>query len=556
MTESQQNEAWQIEVNGQVYEASFAEMADWIADGALQPDDRVRRGNLRWIEARKVPTLVPFFNSKANGSPPPAVVISTTNASELAPDVLVEVAPQHDFATDDSRNSGVVVEHVVQPADNSISQNQQLDNIALDRCENHVDRSAVFVCQSCARPACRECVNKFGSSVAVCSVCGGLCKSKAELEADQRKEEFRSASIEQGFGFGDFFAAITYPLKFKASLFFGAVMFMFFSLGRLAAGFGDIYMFVAAIFSYMLANMLAFGILSNTIESFAQGKIGGNFMPTFDEFSLWDDVVHPFFLSIGVYISAFGPFIAVFLVGTYLVMSAVSSQAEAMKANLEQTPGTPYYNVRDTLNQSEQVKGILANSERLNQEHLDAQQSIENGQQPAVVDPEEENIQKVNKMMADSKRKELESVVGKTAETRAQESAAFTASLLKLSPPIVVIGFITFLWGMFYFPAACAVAGYTQSFAATVDPRVGLDTIKRLGIDYAKVLFMAFLMLVAFAAVSAVLSFVLAAFDMPGVGNLPAKAIESIVWFYLVIVFACLLGFMIFKSSDRLKLLT
>lgn len=556
MSESEQNEAWQIEVNGQVYEASFAEMADWIADGALQPEDKVRRGNLRWIEARKVPTLVPFFNSKANGSPSPAVVISTTDASSPTQDVFAEVARQHDYVAHDTGNGGVVVERVIQPVGSSTNQRPQLDNIDPNRCANHFDRDAAFVCQSCDRPACRECVNKFGSSVAVCSVCGGLCKSRADLEADQRKEEFRSESIEQGFGFGDFAGAIAYPLKFKASLFFGALMFMFFSLGRMAAGFADIYMIVAAIFSYMLANMLAFGILSNTIESFAQGKIGGNFMPTFDEFSLWDDVVHPFFLSIGVYVSAFGPFIAVFLLGTYLVMSAVSSQAEAMKANLEQTPGTPYYNVRDTMDQSEQVKGILANSERINQEHLDAQQSIENGQQPAVVDQEEENIQKVNKMMADSKRKELESVVGKTAETRAQESATFTAGLLKLSPPIVVIGFITFLWGMFYFPAACAVAGYTQSFGATVDPRVGLDTIKRLGADYAKVLFMAFIMLVAFGAVSAVLSFVFAAFDMPGFGNLPAKALESIVWFYLVIVFACLLGFMIFKSSDRLRLLT
>jgi len=556
MSESEQNEAWQIEVNGQVYEASFAEMADWIADGALQPEDKVRRGNLRWIEARKVPTLTAFFNAKASGSPLPAVVVSTTDALRPEQESLPQTAAQAGPLPNDLQDNNLVVGRAVEPVNPSKDPNREFAHLDPDRCANHVDRPADFVCRSCTRPACRECVNKFGSSVAVCAKCGGLCKSKTDLDAHQLKEEFRSESIHQGFGFGDFAESIGYPLRFKASLFFGAVMFMFFSLGRMAAAFGGIYMLVAAIFSYMLANMLAFGILSNTIDSFAQGKIGGNFMPTFDEFSLWDDVVHPFFLSVGVYISAFGPFIAVFLLGSYLVMSSVSSQANAMKANLEQTPGTPYYNVRDTMDQSEQVKGILANSERINQEHLDAQEKIENGQQPASVDQEEENIQKVNKMMADSKRKELESVVGKTAETRAQESAAFTAGLLKLAPPIVVIGFITFLWGMFYFPAACTVAGYTQSFAATVDPRVGLDTIKRLGVDYAKVLFMAFLMLVVFGVVSAALSFVFAAFDMPGIGNLPAKAFESIVWFYLVIVFACLLGFVIFKASDRLKLST
>jgi hypothetical protein len=331
-------------------------------------------------------------------------------------------------------------------------------------------------------------------------------------------------------------------------------MFAFFSLGKMATSFGGIYMIVGSIFSYMLANMLAFGILANTIDSFAHGKIGGNFMPDFDDFSLWDDVIHPFFLSIGVYISAFGPFILVFLIGSYLVMSSVSSQMNTMKTNLEQTPGTPYYNVRDTVDQSEDVKGVLSNTERINQQHLDAQESIENGQPSVTVDQSEENVQRVNKMIADSKRQELESVVGKSPETRERESAAFIAALLKLAAPIMVIGFITFLWGLFYFPAACTVAGYTRSFVSTVNPLVGLDTIKRLRFDYVKILFMALFLVVAFAIASMIFSFIFMAFDMPGVGNVPAKAFESLVWFYLVIVFACLLGFAMFKASDRLKL--
>jgi hypothetical protein len=61
------NETWQVDVSGQVYEASFAELADWIADGSLQPNDPVRRGNLRWIEAQKVPKLAPFLARKLKG---------------------------------------------------------------------------------------------------------------------------------------------------------------------------------------------------------------------------------------------------------------------------------------------------------------------------------------------------------------------------------------------------------------------------------------------------------------------------------------------------------
>jgi len=381
-----------------------------------------------------------------------------------------------------------------------------------------------------------------------------MCKPKADLEVAQRTEQFREYSFEKGFGFGDLREAIAYPFRFKASLIFGSLMFTFFSIGRMASSFGDIYMLVVSIFAYMLCNMLAFGILSNTIDRFAQGKIGKNFMPDFDDFSMWDDVVHPFFLSIGVWISAFGPFIAVFLVGYFMILNSVNGEMNTVKSNLANTPGTPYYGVRDTMDQSEQVKSVLGNSERINQQHLDAQQDIENGKQPAAVDQEEQNFQRVNKLIGDSKRQELESVVGRTPETRERESSAFVAGFLKLPAPIVVIGFIALLWGLFFFPAACTVAGYTQSFMATVNPLVGLDTIKHLKVDYAKILLMSSILLVAFGAVSMVFAAVFSVFDLPGLGNLPARALESVVWFYLVIVFACILGFAIFKASDRLQL--
>jgi hypothetical protein len=51
-----------------------------------------------------------------------------------------------------------------------------------------------------------------------------------------------------------------------------------------------------------------------------------------------------------------------------------------------------------------------------------------------------------------------------------------------------------------------------------------------------------------------VLGVVFSAFNMPGVGNLPAKAIGSLFSFYFWIVFSCILGFAIFKASDRLRL--
>jgi hypothetical protein len=126
---------------------------------------------------------------------------------------------------------------------------------------------------------------------------------------------------------------------------------------------------------------------------------------------------------------------------------------------------------------------------------------------------------------------------------------------LNLAAPIVVIGAITLLWGLFFFPAACAVAGYTRSFVATINPLTGLDTIRRLGSTYAKILLMGLTLLIAVAIISGILEMLLAPFDLPGFGNLPAKAFGSLFTFYVSVVFSCVLGYALFKNSDKLRLL-
>lgn len=551
MSEPNTSEIWQVEVNGQVYEAPFAELADWIAEGSLLGEDKVRRGNLRWIEARKVPTLVPFFNAKANGAPMPVVTITVAEAEPInvEPTIVAQSLPVVDAVV------------VAEPSNENAPAFGNSQPVSTFRdpnsCANHAERASIFKCQSCDLSLCRECVKTFGSSVMLCSACGGMAKPRSQIAVEQQTAEFRSAAITKGFGFGDFGHALAYPFKFKTSLFFGALMYTFFSIGKLASAMGGMYMIAAALMAYMLANMLVFGILANTIESFAHGKIGGNFMPSFDDFELWDDVVHPFFLWIGANIVSFGPFLAVLAISIWLALHSVSSQTEAITNEIEKTPGTPYYSgIKDTMNQSEQVKSILANSNRVNQQKLDQEEQIEKGQAPtpSAVDQTEESVQRVNGLIADSKRKELEAVVGKSAETRAREQQAFISGLLRVALPLVVLGFITFLWGLFYFPAASTVAAYTRSFAATLNPTVGLDTIKRLGFDYVKILFMGFLLVAASTVVSFIAAMIFSPFDLPGMGNIPAQVIGSIFQFYIWIVFACVLGFAMFKASDRLRL--
>jgi hypothetical protein len=383
-----------------------------------------------------------------------------------------------------------------------------------------------------------------------------MCKSKADLQRAQRQQTAHAHAIAGGFGFSDFTEALAYPFKFKSSLIFGAVMYMFFSLGQSAVALGGIYMIVAAIFCFMLANMLTFGILANTVDDFAQGKIGGNFMPSFEDFSMWDDVVHPFFLWLGATISSFGPCILVVAIGMYFVIGSMATQNQAIQSDIEKIPGTHYYDAERAMDQSKQVEGLVGKTADKNNEALKQQEQLENGETPVATNPgdTEADVARANEMIQKMQKSQLESTVGKSPETRKQEQEQLIKNFLSLAAPLVVVSAIFFLWGVFYWPAACAVAGYTRSFAATINPLVGLDTIKRLGVDYVKILLMGLSMVIISGVIGGILGFIFAPFDLPGLANLPAKAIGAVVGFYFSVVFSCVLGFALYKASDRLKL--
>lgn len=529
------HELWQVEVGGQVYEADLSELAAWVADGALQPEDKVRKGNLRWIEARRVPNLVPHFNAKRDGTPPPTIVVTVTDAStEPALQIVNDLSP--------------VSEREVAKTATAVNGNP-------DFCSLHPDIPTVFICKACERPYCKVCPSSYGGSVKICPSCGGLCEPKDQIKATKQLDATFQQALDQGFGLGDLGAAIGYPFRFKVSLLFGSIMYLFFSLGQSVTALGGIFMFVAAIFCAMLANMLTFGILANTAENFSKGDVGGDFMPRFDEFSLWDDVVHPFFLSIGAYLSAFGPFFVIAAIGTYMVFSSMASEQQAVMSEIEKLPGTPYYNTKNTADQTKEFNKILGDVNKQNDERLQQQADVANGSQrtTAASDPAEDVI-KANELAQKNQQAQLESALGKTAETRDKEQSQFVARFLSLAAPLVVLSAIALLWGLFYFPAACAVAGYTRSFMAAINPLVGLDTIKRLGFDYVKLLFMSALVLIAAILIGSLLSMIFAPFNLPGMGNIPAKVVGSVFNFYFWIVFSCLIGLLLFKSSSKLKL--
>jgi len=57
---------------------------------------------------------------------------------------------------------------------------------------------------------------------------------------------------------------------------------------------------------------------------------------------------------------------------------------------------------------------------------------------------------------------------------------------LRTGIAMVLLFLLGLAWAIFYYPMALTVAGYTQSFAAVINPLVGLDTIRRMGATYFK----------------------------------------------------------------------
>ncbi len=543
MNETTHNELWQIEVGGKIYEAAFIELGDWIGEGSLLPDDKIRKGNLRWTQAKLVPPLVPFFYAKAAGEPMPVMQTTTTSVSEKVAAEQSQVKPVTNFASEIKQNN--------QPAENSEVKRPTVDP---NFCLFHQDLPSVFVCDSCSSAFCNVCPKSYGGTVKICPKCGQLCRQIGTANAQRQQQANRSNAVTEGFGFADFANALAHPFKFKASLIIGAFMFALFTLGQSVSAIGGIFMMVAALFCVMLANMLSFGVLANTVDNFSQGNLEADFMPSFDDFSIWDDVLHPFFLSIAAYLVSFGPFFVAMIVGLYLVFSSLGAQRETFESEIERIPGTQYYAGRKTVEQTQDVKKVLTEIADEQQSRLDDQNQIATGNTNVVIDQESKDQEELWAATQETKRIQLESAMGKTPETRDREFNEIVTGFLSIAAPVAVVCAILFIWGAFFFPAACAVAGYTRSFAATINPMVSLDTIKRLGFDYVKILLMGLMLVILSIVVGSVLAAILSPLDLPGFGNLPAKAIGAFFGFYLTVVFSCVIAYALFKNADKLAL--
>jgi hypothetical protein len=116
----------------------------------------------------------------------------------------------------------------------------------------------------------------------------------------------------------------------------------------------------------------------------------------------------------------------------------------------------------------------------------------------------------------------------------------------------VLLFLVALAWGIFYYPMALTVAGYTQSFGSVINPLVGLDTIRRMGANYFKAFGMVLLIQIASGIVGIIVAIITYPLALPFIGNLPGTFLEGSAAFYFNLVIACVLGLSLFKCADRL----
>lgn len=515
-------EVWQIDAGGEIYEAEFDDLKQWIADRVLLPQDKVRRGNLRWIEAQKVPALRSFFNDK----------------EFIAETISSSVATNQNVSQESTINTSKQSFDIAQTASNfpNIEQSQIFIEAAQrPSCLVHLETKPTYICMACANVFCSECPQSFGNTVKVCPMCGGMCNFiKDVFKKEQRKITFHHA-VKEGFGFVDLKRAFEYPFKFRTSLLWGTLIYSFAYIGQNAYMLGGRWLISASMFCWLLTNMLTFGILAQTVENMLQGKINQDFLPKFEDFTLWDDAIHPLILVLSSYIVSFGAFILVCIIMVFMIADSIKSD----KNNLE-ILNSRIQSIK--LQAKERENYIKQQTESADKQAQDANF----GNNLA-----ENDSQELEKLIDHSKQKQV-------IQTQKPSFLDGNLTIYKLITswgiPFALLIVITFLWGVFYFPMALIVASYTRKVSMTLNPLVGLDTIKRLGFDYIKILFFSFLLYFIGAVVSLILNFLFAPFSMSNYGNIPVLVIGGILAFYLSVVFSTLIGFALYKNLNSLPL--
>ncbi|HLE64293.1 MAG TPA: DUF4013 domain-containing protein [Pyrinomonadaceae bacterium] len=488
---SAQVEVWRVTTPEGTFETDLETLKQWIAEGCVLSTDKVSKGSLNWIEAGRVPLLRSAFSG-----PIASNEVATVTAEPPTP-AWPPVARGEEVFSASMPDFPPPISDFQPPG----SYHHPIATPAV--CQNHPNADPHYVCRACEGQFCKACP-RFVRDIPICPSCGDLCRPFQEQRSKVARQEVQGS----GFGFEDLSRALRYPLQHKIALVSGALIYGLLML----AGFRG------AIIAYVIM----FGCISHVISQVAWGRLHRSFLPDFSSFSLWDDFAVPLGLGIGITIVTWGPVIVLFLALLFGVFSVAGRSPSLVSA------------------------GPDAQSSTLGEEDLSV-----------LMDPEADpkKLEEANKKLNETRPG---SVISREAERSQREQSDPSAGLKMLLPylgagiAIVLLFLAGLAWGIFYYPMALTVAGYTQSFGSVINPLVGLDTIRRMRGNYFKAFGMVLVLQIAGFVVSVIVAIVTSPLALPFFGNLPARFIDGSVTFYFNLVVACLLGLALYKSADQL----
>lgn len=487
---------WRVETPEGMFETDLETLKQWIAENCVLPTDRVARGSLHWIEAGRVPLLRAAFAGKP--APPPATMPETVSAASAQTHAPAHTSqPGQTFQAAQKVGTAQTMAPV-QPA--WIPPPPPFAHHAGGAlpqflpCLNHPRTPPHFICRACGAAFCKECPKYVGNKIPLCSVCGDLCKPFQEV----REKAVRRQSQTAGFGMNEFGLAIAYPFRHILSVLLMAIIYAFLSLFGLKG--------------QILACGILFGSMSHIINQFAWGATNCGLFPPFQSFSWWDNVIRPMFLSIGIYIIAFGPAIALAFA---LMLGVFTMSAPQTK------PATPLPQQGSQMTERD-LQALLNKADP-------------NSPAPKPIGPPQ-----------------LVNAEGEKKPASSDTSPGSVMLALGLSGTVIGLLALALLWALFYYPMALTIAGYTEDFWAVVNPVVGLDTMRRMGWTYIKAFLMYICVQIPAVFMIGIFYIILSPFSLPFFGNLPALFLSGIVTFCTSLVIACILGFALFKSGDKL----
>jgi hypothetical protein len=459
---------WQVAAEGRLYEADSDEMIQWINEGALLPEDLVKHGQLRWLEAGKVPILQKYFLALAekNINPPDNLEEVYTNfqVKEVESENRSKPFPRvSSYTFSNGKLTGTKTEET-----NDLAESDTEDK----SCYLHPELEPYYYCGACLNCFCKACPNSYGT-VKLCPLCGGLCnlfqkgmdiqsthgainKPYKRVRASEAVEE-----VESGLTIRDLITSLKFPFKFPIGFLVQLLLFITLGIGIGGILISSPVMFVIGIISTALVITLQFGEFSKTLENLTQNDIHSSFMPHLNKYSLVEDFIHPFFMGFSVYFVSFCLFFLLGAASFVLVSFNLSTNLDLTESEMRR--------------KNDELNSII----------LAKQGASEN---TAESKTPENNQAKIEEIINESKENQAVSMFGDDYLGDNGELAKLVDSLMRLSIYLQMPLFLSFILGLIYFPIGCAVAGSTRSITKILNPYFGFKSVRKLGFDFIKIL--------------------------------------------------------------------